>query len=68
VAKMEELVSLQKEVHKIQKDIKSIKKQLKSLDSRVGVDAVQLRAEAKKVLEKASALVNPYHPNTMKYG
>ncbi len=62
---MKELVDMQKKLFAIEKKVKNLEKIVKDLEAKVGQDVVLMRAEAKTVLEKASALVNPYASNTM---
>jgi len=62
---MKELVDLQKKIIKLEKIVKTLEKKLATLESKTGADTAALRAEANIVLEKASALVNPYSPNTI---
>lgn len=62
---MKELVDLQKKISAIEKKVKTLEKTVTDLEAKVGQDVVLMRAEAKQVLDKASALVNPYSSNTM---
>jgi predicted nucleic acid-binding Zn-ribbon protein len=64
---MKEIVELQKELHKVVNSVKKIEKRLTKLEESVDKDVVAMRKEAEKVLEKATALVNPYSPNTITY-
>ena len=64
---MKELVQLQKDINKLTKKVKELDTRLTGIESKVGQDVVAMRAEAKAVLEKCTALVNPYSPNTITY-
>lgn len=64
---MDELVQLQKEINKLRTEVKKLTKRVEGMESKVGQDVIALRAEAKAVLDKATALVNPYSPSTMTY-
>jgi len=65
---MKELVQLQKDLHDLAKNIVSLTHRVEDLEDKVNKDISIIRKEAKEVLEKASALVNPYSPNTMTFG
>ena len=65
---MKELVILQKRVIEAEKAIKALELKHSDLETRLGKEVVELKMEATNVLNKASALVNPYSSNTMKFG
>jgi hypothetical protein len=64
---MKELVQLQQELFKTQTEVKELKKKVEVLEAQITKDVKDLRVEAEKVLEKASALVNPYSTKTVSW-
>ena len=63
-----ELSKLQAQIFDLQSKIKNLEDKVVNLESKVNIDVVEMRKEATKVLEKVTALVNPYSPNTITFG